>query len=301
MGSGKSTKESFCAEESQKKTVKGELKLLKDKLANFELKINSAKNEIIKLQSSEKKIKELIYDADLELKHLKEIDNTSSVSEMIINTKRSIFDKSQICKKYRYKLDKLKQDIEEKNKELDQKEETLKSLQNSSKTLHLRFSRIKTCKSVDISTLQINLDVIQSKLEDKSDTDIRIPITNKDIINYTLSSIDQLIDFPVRECEKKIEKCDEQSMELEQKITELIIYYEDMKGNIMKEFRKVKEELLKITRKSSIDIIKNQSQKSLKIREQLLKSISECKSRDSIIVTDTLVMNTKEKFTVNYI
>ena len=220
---------------------------------------------------------------------------------MIINTKRSIFDKSQICKKYRYKLDKLKQDIEEKNKELDQKEETLKSLQNSSKTLHLRFSRIKTCKSVDISTLQINLDVIQSKLEDKSDTDIRIPITNKDIINYTLSSIDQLIDFPVRECEKKIEKCDEQSMELEQKITELIIYYEDMKGNIMKEFRKVKEELLKITRKSSIDIIKNQSQKSLKIREQLLKSISECKSRDSIIVTDTLVMNTKEKFTVNYI
>ncbi|OMJ70279.1 hypothetical protein SteCoe_31791 [Stentor coeruleus] len=274
MSTCKSTKDSFAEETSKKIDVKEELVLAKNKAKTLEDKILSANCDKIKLTSTEKILKKTLYDADLELQHLLMIDTSSSISEKLHNIKKSNFDKTQLCKKQRFYLEKLQLNIVEIDKEISVKENELKNLQSKAKSLNMGFSRIKSYKSLDISSLQINLDVMQSQLGDRSSCH-SYDLSIKDIKNFMENSINQLPEFSKREYERKIDECKEQAMEFEQKITEEAINFEDTKNRILQSYGKIKEELMKIMRKNREDWRKNKVLKENQQKKDLLKMCNE--------------------------
>jgi serine/threonine protein kinase len=274
MSSCKSTKESFAEETSKKIDIKEELELAKNKAKTLEDKISSANYDKIKLVSQEKILKQTLYDADLELQHLQIIDTSSSILEKLHNIKKSNFDKAQLCKKQRFYLEKLQANIVDIDKELAIKENELKNLQNKAKSLNMGFSRIKSYKSLDISALQINLDVMQSQLGDKSFFQ-SYDFSMKDIKNFMENSVNQLPELSKRDYDRKIDECKEKAMEFEQKITEEAINFEDTKNRILQSYGKIKEELMKIMRKNREDWRKNKVLKENKEKKDLLKLYKE--------------------------
>lgn len=274
MSSCKSTKESFAEETSKKLDVKEELELAKNKVKTLEDKISSTNCGKIKLISQEKILKQALYDADLELQHLQMTDTSSSILEKLHSIKKSNFDKAQLCKKQRFYLEKLHSNIIDIDKELSIKENELKNLHSKSKSLNMGFSRIKSYKSLDISALQINLDVMQSQLGDKSLFQ-SYDFSMKDIKNFMENSINQIPEFTKRDYDRKIDECKEKAMEFEQKITEEAINFEDTKNRILQSYGKIKEELMKIMRKNREDWRKNKVLKENKDKKDLLKLYKE--------------------------
>ena len=199
--SGKSTKESFCDDFSKKNDIGIELEIAKDSLKNIEEKIQLLSYTKLKLEFNEKKMKQAISDAEHELKGLQETNNFSNISEKLFNTRKIVYDRTRLSNKQKFYLEKLKNKVEEKNKELEEKEAQLASLHESVKRIKYGFSRIKTYKSLDISTLKINLDVIQTRLEYKHSNTFKSEVSIKDVMELIQSNISELKNFPIRECE----------------------------------------------------------------------------------------------------
>ena len=300
-GSSKSTKESFCAEDSQKKEdFSEELVNARERLGYLEDRISSLKGELSKAAINEKSLVKSIYESDLELRHLNATDSITALSDLIINTKKLISDKTQICKKQNFVLERLKKTIEEKSREIKEKEESLMSLQHTGKSINIGFSRIKTYKSLDISTLKIDLDVIQSQLSGRSSFDESSFISLKDARSYITSNVNRLKILNSHIYEDKIEKCNEQSADLNQKITELTIYYSDFKGKIMQGFRKVREELLKVQKKTDEHATKQAYHHRSQVKLTYKHLLSQAKSQENPTgVSESLLIATQSRLIVS--
>ena len=211
-GSSKSTKESFCAEDSQRKEEFGEeLINARERLVYLEDRISGVKGELSKAAVTEKSLLKSIYETDLELRYLNATDSITALSDLIINTKKLISDKAQLCKKQSFVLERLKRTIEEKSQEITEKEESLTFFQDTAKSINISFSRVKSYKTLDISTLQIDLDVIQSQLSGISPLTATSFISLKDAMGYIASNVDRLKLLDSNTYEAKIEHCKEQS------------------------------------------------------------------------------------------
>jgi serine/threonine protein kinase len=295
LSSCKSTKESFAEESCKKNDAKEELEHAKDKCKKLEEKIAAAKCEKLKLSSQEKLLKKNLYDASLELQHLQTTDTSSVISEKLHNIKKLNFDRAQLCKKQKFYLEKLKSKVLEKDKELADKESILKSLQEKVKSINTGFTKIKGFKSLDISQLKINLDVMQSQLGDKSSS-YSYDFTIKDMKNLIICFIDKLPEFSKRDYERKIDECREKSIELEQKITEEVINFEDTKNRIQQGYRKIKDELFKVTKKNREDYVK-EKMKNFEIRKQeLIYSLTQAKACENpYCIYENTVSQVREK------
>lgn len=273
--SSKSTKESVCAEESQKKCdVNEELIIAKERLCYLAHRIEVHKSEKKLLTLSKKKFLKSVYEADLEITHLKAVDNILTVTELIMQAKNLIFEKSQMCKKQNILLANLKLKIQEKTSEINEKEETLASLRKSSQSASVGFMRIKSYKSLDISSMQIDLDIILSQLEDKSISSSNSIYNVNDMMKHIQTRVGSLKESQNTIYEEKIAECNEKAMEITQKITELTIYYNEIKGKIMQGYRKVREELVKTSKKCKEEAAKSHAKSYFQEKSFLAQEIS---------------------------
>lgn len=249
------TKESIKSEDIFSKIdCKEDLEICNDTFYHLTSRINSLQNEKNKLLSSEKALQKSLYESELELMQLQSGDSTPILLEKIHNTKKLVFDKMQQCKKQGFYLDQLKTKLSDKTQDLESKETQLKQLSDSMKSLNLGISRIKTYKSLDISTLQIDLDVINYQLVEKMNRQSNPPDFNfKEAMNVISNNVQGFKYWSKREYEKKIEAYKEKSADLEQKIAELTINFELGKGKVLQEFRKKKDILIKLTKKNRED------------------------------------------------
>jgi hypothetical protein len=300
--SGKSTKESICSEDLPNQyNIKLELKTAKEKIRNLEEKIQILVQEKKKSSDNEKKLKNNIYDADLELKHLHDINSIPIISEDILNIKKKISDRTQKCKKRKFYLDKLRENIIEKTKEINEKEFALNSLKQRFKNLNTDFLKKNSFKSLDISTLKISLDVMQFKLEDRCSKNSLSEINLSDLNEFLIINTKQLKVFSKRNYLKKIDQCKETSIEYEQKITELSINYEENKGKIMQSYRKVKEELQKVSKKNHEDQLAIFKLKSDVKKKQHLDIIKESSKKIPEIVSEEKLKESRDYLKVIYI
>ena len=64
-------------------------------------------------------MKQAISDVEHELKGLQETNNFSNISEKLFNTRKIVYDRTRLSNKQKFYLEKLKNKVEEKNKELE--------------------------------------------------------------------------------------------------------------------------------------------------------------------------------------
>ena len=246
------TKESIKSEDIFSKE---DLETCNDTCYHLQARISSLQNERIKLQAAEKALQKSLYDSELELMQLQSGDSMSILLEKIHNTQKSVFDKVQQCKRQGFYLEQLKTKVSEKTQDLESKETQLKQLSDSMKSLNQGMSRIKTYKSLDISTLQIDLDVINHQLIEKMNRQSNPPDFNfKEAMGIISNNVQGFKYWSKREYEKKIEAYKEKSADLEQKIAELTIGFELSKGKVLQEFRKNKDILIKIGKQNREDL-----------------------------------------------
>jgi aurora kinase, other len=287
MGESKSTKESYCAEDAGKKVeIKEDAESLKDRLSVIKDRILGLEMEKHRLISAERNLKQCVYEAGLEIDNLQSTDTTLAISDSLHHMRKLNFDKMQICKKQRLYLEQLKIKVDSVEKELSDKESQLKTLTDSSKTLLLNISRIKSYKSLDLSTLKLNLDVIQSQL---GDSFVQGEITIKEIMDYVTNSVKDLQNVQIRDFERKIDEKKEAVAELQQKIAELTINFEDSKGKILQSSRRVKEELFKVSKKCREEHWKNQSRRIENDKQAIFRLLSPSKEEIDSEVTEEIV------------
>ncbi|OMJ78142.1 hypothetical protein SteCoe_22116 [Stentor coeruleus] len=311
MSSCKSTKGSLLDEQYKKLDIKEEVELVKDKARSLKNKITIANNEISRLNSQEKALKNSVYNASLELQHLEMIETSSGITDKVQNMQKLYLNKTQMCKKHKFYLEKLKGQVADKDKELNDKETELKNLQAKAKTLRLGFSKIKSCKSFDMSAMKTNLDIVQWQLEDKSPPVIRKnirPLTCKNllstqVLDLTLGNVKDYItdrfdlynENGKLDLEKKINDCQDKSIEFEQMITEEIISFEDNKNDIQQRYMKNKEELIKAGGKFKEDWVKVRLQEQSQKKKDLLVLITQAKQVESPYrVTGSLLCEHRE-------
>lgn len=313
MSSCKSTKGSLLDEQYKKFDIKEEVELAKDKTRSLKNKITIANSEISRLASQEKTLKNSIYTANLELQHLEMMETNSGITDKVHNMKKLYLNKSQTCKKHRFYLEKLKAQVRDKDNELNDKEAELKNLQAKAKTLRIGFTRIKSCKSFDMSAMKTNLDIVQLQLEDKNPPILRKnirPLTCKNqlpsqpldltlgiVKDFISSQCDLYNENGKLDLEKKINDFKDKSIEFEQMITEEIINFEDNKNDMQKKYMKNKEELIKAGGKHKEEWVKIRLQEQNQKKKDLMVLVAQAKQVESPYrVTGSLLCEHREMF-----
>lgn len=243
------TKESLKFEELSKNDYNEELDYLQDKLELLKSRVSLLESKKENYIQSERALKQALYKSDLDIKHLLSIDSFSSILEKIHSSKKVLFDLIHSTRKQKLYLEQIKRKVSDKSQELEKKEVHLNQLTDSIKSLNSGFSRIKTYKSLDISTLQINLDVIQYQMEERL-TRLSSPTSfNPENLKKFIQKTSQGFSFwSKREYEKKIENLSEKILEWEQKIAEITIKYEQEKGILLQSSARSRDKLSLIAR-----------------------------------------------------
>jgi hypothetical protein len=281
------TKESLKYEDLSKLEYNEELESLTDKLELLKSRVKSSKQEKQKLLLSERSLKLSLYESELELQHFQSYDSLSPILEKIHSCKKSLFERIQITLKQKLYLNELKSKLEEISKDLLKKESYLNSLSDSMKSLTLGFSRIKTYKSLDISTLKIDLDVIQYQMEERISRLSSPSAFNPENLKSFISKTAQGFKFwTKREYEKKIEEKNERAAEWEQKIAEVMINFELDKGKILENFAEQKDRIF--------GILKNKEE-SLKRRKSLV-----CLERKELEIKINESLNLEKNRRINF-
>ena len=203
------------------------------------------------LDQSEKKLRSLLESANLQLNDLESSTCGLDIFDQLNNLQRDLLEKKQLCKRQKIYFNRLKRQTDHCIKDLETKETQLKSLTDSVKSLNFSISKIKAHRSVDLTSLRINLDVLQYKMGEKtpkssSSTELTIQDL-KELITIRTESIKFLTKSGFKE---KIHKCLSNTSEIRQKIADLNLNYELEKGKTLQSFSKAKEHLNNIMKKN---------------------------------------------------
>jgi serine/threonine protein kinase len=264
-----------------------------EKLTGLEGKVRSLHEEL-----EEKKVKEIflrgqLEAAEFELNHLVSIDTSQDILNRLNEAQKELMEKTRLCTKQKIYLTKLKRITEEKSKDIELKEIQRKELLESVKSINLGILKIKTHRSLDLSTLKIDLDVLQYKIGEKSPLNSGFSLPDlKDFVETRTNSIKFLSKSDYKQ---KICKCLSLVSEFQQKIADLSLNFELEKGKIIQTANRIKEKFEKIKK------AKQEERKTLKTREFSLKKqdlLKELSKIPKILPISEALESAKLRFTI---
>lgn len=237
------------------------------------LLIQSEKKE---LEESEKKLRTQLENTDLQLIDLETETTGLEILDQLESVQKELFEKRQMCKMQKIYLHRLKKQTDHSTKELENKETQLKALIESVKSLNLGISKIKAHRSVDLSSLRINLDVLQYKIGEKTQGGSKsAEITAKDLKELIAARTESIKFLTKSDYKHKIHKCLSKASEFNQKIADLNLNYELERGKVLQNFSKIKEKLNLIIKKNREDYFKSKVSGNEMCKQNLSANILE--------------------------
>jgi len=228
-----------------------------------------------KLTTNEKALQAQISEHDNKINSFHLFNNQAELG-IKINSKRSKLMElsSKIKMKQKY-LDSIHSKIYSDTCILAQKERTIQILQHQREKVRKSFKNAQGESQRIISELEINVDVMKSRLNNaekssNSDDESKLISTILKTIQEKISSIRGLADTEIA---GRIESIREMAIDKEQKLTELVLNYEDIKSKITMKHRKERESMIqdikeRITMSSrntraNIDLVRKELQDEL--------------------------------------
>lgn len=217
----------------------------------LEYRILMLETEKKDLEQSEKKLRSLLESTDLQLTDLESLTCGLDIFDQLNNLQRDLLEKKQSCKRQKIYLSRLKRQTDHCIKDLEAKETQLKSLTDSVKSLNLGISKIKSHRSLDLSSLRINLDVLQYKIGERTPKGSNsAELTIQDLKELVSTRTESIKFLTKSEYKEKIHKCLSNTSEIHQKIADLNLNYELERGKILQSFSRAKEHFNNIIKKN---------------------------------------------------
>lgn len=230
-----------------------------------------------KLTTSEKELQAQISDHDQKIQSFHLFNNQAELACQI-NTKRSKLMEltSKIKMKQKY-LDSIHAKIYSDTCNVAQKEKTIQNLQQQRDKVRKSLKNAQGESQRIISELEINADVLKSQLSNaeksshsKGDDEAKLISNIIKTIQEKISSIRGLADTEIA---GRIESIREMAIDKEQKLTDLVLNYEDIKSKITMQHRKerqsmiqdIKERITMTSRntRANIDLVRKELQDEL--------------------------------------
>ena len=246
----------------------------KEKLFLIEYKIQTLRNEIEERSRSESFLLSQIENSDSELNHLILIDTSQELVNKLSIAQKELMEKTQTWRRLKIYFGKLKSLNESKTKEAEEKELELKELFESVKNLNMGISKIKSHRSLDLSSLRINLDVLQHKIGERSGrSPMNSGVSLVDLKEFVQAKTESIKFISKSEYKSKICSCLAKVSEFQQKIADLTLNYELEKGKIVQNYSRIKEKFELIKKKKREEMTKINSFRNTIRKTELLDKI----------------------------
>ena len=246
----------------------------KEKLFLIEYKIQTLRTEIEERSRSESLLLNQIENSDSELNHLMLIDTSQDLINKLSVAQKELMEKTQTWRRLKIYFGKLKALNDSKTKEVEEKESELKELFESIKNLHMGISKIKSHRSLDLSSLRINLDVLQHKIGERSGrSPMNSGVSLVDLKELVHAKTESIKFISKSEYKSKICKCLAKVSEFQQNIADLTLNYELEKGKIVQNYSRIKEKFEIIKKKKRDEMTKINSFKNTITKTELLDQI----------------------------
>ena len=220
---------------------------LQAQMKKTEEKIVQKRKEFALLASAEKDAFLELSDINLDLEKLVKFYNSKNTNEKINNQTVDFMEKTRECKKQQNYLHTLREDFKKIYQEAIDKEKILANLRNQLKQIKDETSSQVKEKKSKIEDVKINQEVLEIRLKNRVRFSKEFGKEEKKIAEEVKKILMNLSYAP--NYEKKLEelvlKSQEKTIEKEQDLSNLLIFYEEKRSQIITNNRKKKDELSK--------------------------------------------------------
>lgn len=244
---------------------------------DLKVKISEKNKELVRIIGNNKELLSKCFDLNLDLEKLQTRD--FALDEGNKEMQKRLGDLKKKQKLQKIYLENLSAQVKSSSKLQTENEKTLASLQKQLQDIKTSASYTKQRQKSGLFELNLNLDVIKTKIEEKdkiiSEFSSFDKTMAKEISDFIRGNMNSLKDYN-REFARKLEESEDMIDYKEQQLSELVIEYEMKKCQSLHNFRKKKDEFSKTVRnereESRIRHLKDIEEQRFKLKISLNES-----------------------------